>query len=126
MTYFQAYLLTRLDALGGFFTLMAVMGGVASLLICIGFAEAYNASEYFENYVKKWWKFSIPIFFTGVLGVTVTPTTQQAAFIYIAPAMVNNKGVQESIKKIPELSNLGLQYLAETLKEEVENKKNKK
>ena len=42
------------------------------------------------------------------------------AFIYIAPAIVNNKDIQETFKQMPELTNLGLEYLKETLKEKID------
>ena len=42
------------------------------------------------------------------------------AFIYIAPAIVNNKDVQKTIQKIPEFSGLGLEYINELLKTKID------
>ena len=63
--------------------------------------------------------FIIPVVCLSCLLKTLIPTTKEMAFIYIAPAIVNNKDVQKTIQKIPELSGLGLEYLTETLKGEI-------
>lgn len=53
-----------------------------------------------------------------ILG-TLLPTTKQAAFIYIAPQIIENGAVKDTIKNIPELTKLGTDYLKELLQEKV-------
>lgn len=111
MTYFEAYLLTRLDVINCFFEIVLALGSFFGFFLLMG---------YYLNFGKK--KSPAIFYVLFVLffaaGKILIPTTKQAAFIYIAPAIVNNKDIQDSLKKIPELTNLGLQYLGETLKEQ--------
>ena len=110
MTYFQAYLLTRLDAFGNLFRAGILIG----ILVCfISLCISMEKCKWEKNLTLK----GMLIFALFALLKTLTPTTKEAAFIYIAPAIVNNQDVQKTIKKIPELSGLGLEYLGEVLKE---------
>lgn len=128
MTYFEAYILTRLDPLKSLFS--GASAGLMSLLIifCFVFAYfwAYNTIEglgerdaIVKNLKKIILFFIVPIYLVVSLIKDLIPTTKEMAFIYIAPAIVNNKDVQKTIQKIPELSGLGLEYLTETLKGEI-------
>lgn len=133
MTYFEAYILTRLDPLKSLFS--GASAGLMSLLIifCIVFAALWlsnilaDLGEEGDAIVKNLKKillfFIVPIFCVVSLIKNLIPTTQEMAFIYIAPAIVNNKDVQKTIQKIPELSGLGLEYLTETLKGEIKEVK---
>lgn len=129
MTYFEAYILTRLDPLKSLFS--GASAGLMSLLIifCFTFAICWlintvdnlgERGDAIEKSLKKIILFLIvPIFCVVSLIKDLIPTTKEMAFIYIAPAIVNNKDVQKTIQKIPELSGLGLEYLTETLKGEI-------
>ena len=133
MTYLEAYILTRLDPLKSLFSGASV--GLMSLLIifCIVFAAFWftnileGLGEEGDAIVKNLKKillfFIVPIFCIVCLIKNLIPTTKEMAFIYIAPAIVNNKDVQKTIQKIPELSGLGLEYLTETLKGEIKEVK---
>ena len=130
MTYFEAYILTRLDPLKSLFS--SASAGLLSLLIIFGiiyliswFIVAIEQLQNTEaNKINKIIKktilfFIVPVVCLSYLVKTLIPTTKEMAFIYIAPAIVNNKDVQKTIQKIPELSGLGLEYLTETLKGEI-------
>ena len=130
MTYLEAYILTRLDPFKNLFS--SASGWLMSLLIIFGIIYAISwiviAIEQLQNtevnkinkIIKKTILFFIiPVVCLSCLLKTLIPTTKEMAFIYIAPAIVNNKDVQKTIQKIPELSGLGLEYLTETLKGEI-------
>lgn len=51
--------------------------------------------------------------------LALVPSTRQAAFIWIAPQIVENGAVKDTVKNIPELTKLGTEYLKELLKEKV-------
>ena len=117
MTYFEAYLLTRLDAIGEAGMVMMFL----SLFLGFGCFMHSQATRFHINKYKILIYFvALPIFIIGGLVKVLTPTTKQMAFIYIAPAIVNNKDIQETFKQMPELTNLGLEYLKETLKEKID------
>ncbi len=133
MTYFDAYILTRLDPFKSLFSGLSIYLGVLLLIFCIVYAISWFVIviEQLQNtevnkinkIIKKTILFLIILVAClSCLLKTLIPTTKEMAFIYIAPAIVNNKDVQKTIQKIPELSGLGLEYLTETLKGE--NKKN--
>ena len=137
MTYLEAYILTRLDPFKSLFSSLSIYLGVLLLIFCIVYAISWLViaiesegetitQEFFEsvNRINKIIKktilfFIVPIFCVVSLVKNLIPTTKEMAFIYIAPAIVNNKDVQKTIQKIPELSGLGLEYLTETLKGEI-------
>lgn len=129
MTYFEAYLLTRLDSFGHFFCILfgisIIFFGISGIIWAVGEGEWEDSKK--KEARKRW----LPVvkyllIVTAVSGFifSLIPTTKEAAFIYLAPAIVNNKDIQKTIKKIPELSGLGLEYLGEILKSEIyESKK---
>lgn len=51
----------------------------------------------------------------------LAPSTRQAAFIWIAPQIVENGAVKDTVKSIHELTKLGTEYLKELLKEKVDD-----
>lgn len=128
MTYFEAYLLTRLDPLKSLFSSFSTILFFALLFMFfawgMGSFMAVEYGEKFEASVKKlkklFWFFIVPTYCICCLIETLIPTTKETAFIYIAPAIVNNKDVQKTIQKIPELSGLGLEYINELLKTKIE------
>lgn len=123
MTHFQAYLLTRLDGLNHYATVFTVLAFIISFLSSLAFVLSHDSfiCKDIEN-TKRFGKIAIISLCIGLffsLIKLLTPTTKEAAFIYIAPAIVNNQNVQETFKKLPELSSLGLEYLGGILKEEI-------
>lgn len=128
MTYFEAYLLTRLDGLGFLLFilgLLAVVMTIAKLIIFANYQdhcpddEKQKCNHKSGRAIRRCFFIIVALVLIGGL----TPTTKQAAFIYIAPAIVNNQDIQKTIKKLPELSGLGLEYLGEILKEEIKETK---
>ena len=62
------------------------------------------------------------MFISGIVLLVFSqllPTTKQAAFIWIAPQIIENGAVKDTVKNIPELTKLGTDYLKELLKEKV-------
>ena len=123
---FWYYLLVKLDdfmcascivmCLTGFIT------ALLSLLTVIESCDRYNSYEKEISVKTKILKFSIPVFFISVLFAMLMPNTKQAAFIWIAPQIVENGAVKDTVKNIPELTKLGTEYLKELLKEKVNDK----
>lgn len=131
MTYFQAYLLTRLDNFNHFFgslSFLIFLLIVAALMVIIFSAINLNgihseeSKPFWVNLQKKAFGyikiFVVTIFFFQT-AKALLPTTKEVAFIYIAPAIVNNQDIRKTLKKIPELSGLGLEYLGDILKNEI-------
>lgn len=52
--------------------------------------------------------------------LTLIPSTKQLAFILVAPQIVENGTVKDTVKNIPELTQLGTEYLKELLKTKTE------
>lgn len=122
MTYFEAYLFTRLDSLDSFFMVIGGLTFIGSLGILFGFAETDNINQY-KQFVKRIWKITVPICFMSLLLTALIPSTKEAAFIYIAPKILNNVDLQDSIKEMPKLTNLGLEYLNDILEKKVKELK---
>lgn len=130
MTYFEAYILTRLDPLKSLFSSLSELLFFVFLFmvfVCVmGSAISYSGdfgedfSQSVKKFKKKFWFFILPVFCISCLIKNLIPTSKEMAFIYIAPAIVNNKDVQKTIQKIPELSGLGLEYINELLKTKIE------
>jgi len=111
----MAYFIIKLTSLVGLFK---VVGCIC--LAGIGLLTLFHAlfhEDFIEELEREKVKKYIKRFFYGMLIFlslsTILPTTKQAAAIYILPNIVNNEDLQETIKQIPELSNLGLQHLKE-------------
>lgn len=131
MTYFEAYILTRLDPLKNLFLSLSSTGvGVLIIFFTIIFTfflsleSLRDLEEEQKTTIRKIKKIFffliIPIYCLSFIIATLIPTSKEMAFIYIAPAIVNNKDVQKTIQKIPELSGLGLEYINELLKTKIE------
>lgn len=130
MTHFEAYLLTRLDVLNGIGISLLILSAIMAVISLASYTDA-NASWSSEKTKRK----SMPLFIKrakwfgtfallGVMLVTLIPTTKEMAFIYIAPAIVNNQDMQDTVKKLPSISKLGLEYVEEILKSEIKEKVN--
>ena len=127
MDYFMMYLLTQLDAFRSamctFSTLSLV---VAILILFLSVFVSYDdfRTSYYE-YIKTYRLKLFAILFCVFYSVgTLIPSTKQAAFIYIAPQIIANGDVKDSIKAIPELAKLGTEYLKTMLKDKIEESKN--
>jgi len=121
---FWYYLLVKLDdfnmAAGIVMCLSGFLTALLSLLTVIESCDRYSSYEKEIAVKTKILKFSIPVFFISVLFATLMPTTKQAAFIWMAPQIVENGAVKDTVKNIPELTKLGTEYLKGLLKEKVD------
>ena len=134
MTHFQAYLLTRLDPFQDLFisiitiTILLIIANIIVQIVClVGTTDSYGDCEKeWKDRSKKsfsYFKLTMPFLLTMLALKSLIPSTKEAAFIYIAPAIVNNQDIQKTIKKVPELSGLGLEYLGEILKQQIDETK---
>lgn len=120
---FWYYLLVKLDDFICASAIVMCLSGFLSALLSL--LTVIESCDRYVNYDKeiavktKVLKFAIPVFFISVLFSTLIPTTKQAAFIWIAPQIVENGAVKDTVKNIPELTKLGTEYLKELLKEKV-------
>ena len=130
MDYFMIYLLTQLDSfkkyLLTFGTISAVVTGVILFVCVIIASDSYNnAKEVFLEYIKMCrFKLLVVLFCVFYSVAMLLPSTKQAAFIYIAPQIIANGDVKDSIKAIPELAKLGTEYLKTMLKDKIEESNN--
>ena len=128
MTYLGMYLLTKLDNFMCFFDKMAGLLSITFILLSI-FTVLYSAfiaeddlhRTYIEIFKEVYKVTRLHIFFISMLVLslitTLIPTTKQAAFIWVAPQIIENGAVKDTVKNIPELTKLGTEYLKELLKE---------
>ena len=125
MSYLGMYILTKLDSWQCFAKGAGWMLLVAAGIMLLGCAIA--CSEHYGEFVEDTKKLLEAIhvktlFISGVVLLVFSqliPTTKQAAFIYIAPQIIENGAVKDTVKNIPELTKLGTDYLKELLKEKV-------
>lgn len=120
---FWYYLLVKLDDfICSSAVIMVVSGLILGIVGLITAIETADGSSYYEKdlkVMKKIIKFVAPMFVIFLMLVTLVPSTKQAAFIWIAPQIVENGAVKDTVKNIPELTQLGTEYLKELLKEKV-------
>ena len=125
MSYLGMYILTKLDSWQCFSKGAGSMLLVAAGIMSLGCAMA--CSDNYGTFVEDTKKLLKAIHVKTVLISSVVllvlsqllPTTKQAAFIYIAPQIIENGAVKDTVKNIPELTKLGTDYLKELLKEKV-------
>ena len=125
MTYLGMYILTKLDSWHSFSWGIGMTILIAAVLITIacGLEADTHYGEKFEHWKKYIRALRVKVLFTTGIALLVfaqlIPTTKQAAFIYIAPQIIENGAVKDTVKNIPELTKLGTDYLKELLKEKI-------
>ena len=125
MNYLGMYILTKLDSwhsfTGGYGTVTLVAAGIMLIGSIIGCYDCYG--DFTESLKKLIKTLHInTMFISGIVLLVFSqllPTTKQAAFIWIAPQIIENGAVKDTVKNIPELTKLGTDYLKELLKEKV-------
>lgn len=114
------YLFAMLDdfsrALDGFFIFFLFLGLGLSFL-----HSAFASAEKDLPVVRVHKSLYVAMFI--LLLNTLLPNTKQAAFIFIAPKIIENKDVQATVSNIPELTQLGTEFLKQKLKGALENGK---
>ena len=127
MEYFMMYLLTQLDSFRRTMWVFSTLSCIIAIMILFlsifisydDFRTSYY--EYLKTYRLKLFAILFCVFYS--VG-TLIPTTKQAAFSYIAPQIIANGDVKDSIKAIPELAKLGTEYLKTILKDNIKESKN--
>ena len=125
MNYLGMYILTKLDSWHSFtgkygiiMLIIAVIMLIVSIIIC---ADCYG--DFTESLKKLIKSLHIKtVFISGIVLLAFSqllPTTKQAAFIWIAPQIIENGAVKDTVKNIPELTKLGTDYLKELLKDKI-------
>ena len=125
MNYLGMYILTKLDSWHSFTRFYGTVTIIAAGIILIG--AIICCSDYYGDFTESLKKLikSLHIktvFISGVVLLVFSqllPTTKQAAFIWIAPQIIENGAVKDTVKNIPELTKLGTDYLKELLKEKI-------
>ena len=117
---FGFYLLTILDNI----SIMACVAGILLTLLTVGctvgyFSDASYRDEEDKKKTLEFYKVRLVWTITVIIWLVAVfvPTTKQAAFIWLAPQIVENGAVKDTVKNIPELAKLGTEYLKELLKE---------
>lgn len=124
MTYLGMYILTKLDSWQNVSWRIGIVFLIASVLITAGCGIAASDARYGERF-EHWKKYirilRVNVLFNASIALMVfaqlIPTTKQAAFIWVAPQIIENGAVKDTVKNIPELTKLGTEYLKELLKE---------
>lgn len=125
MNYLGMYILTKLDSWQCFTSGIGWALLIASGIMLLGCAMVCGdlGGSFVENTKKLLETIHVKtVFVSGIVLLALSqllPTTKQAAFIYIAPQIIENGAVKDTVKNIPELTKLGTDYLKELLKEKV-------
>ncbi len=128
---FEAYLFTRLDVLlkvaeftmvGSFITLF-VLGFF--ILMLSPSSEVFDDEKEARESMKGLVKPCLWVLIVSTILCCLVPNTKQAAFIWIAPQIVENGAVKETAANIPELAKLGTDYLKEVLKQKIDEQGSK-
>ena len=128
MTYLGMYLLTKLDnfrcffdKMSGFMLIVFILLGIFTVIYSAFRAEDDYHRTYIEVFKEVYNVTRLHIVFITMIVLTfiatLIPTTKQAAFIWVAPQIIENGAVKDTVKNIPELTKLGTEYLKELLKE---------
>lgn len=105
------YLLAILNNINIIVGLTLGISFIFSLMLILGyFIDAMD--ERLKNSIK----ISLIIFIISSFLFMFIPSQKQAAFIIIAPAIVENEDLQDTLKNIPEIAKLGTEYIKEMLK----------
>lgn len=111
------YWLAILDNVKNCTSMLCMISVISTTILTVAYIIGCSDDENLAKVVKKPCKVSwITLIISSIL-VTFVPSQKQAAFIIVAPAIVENKDVQGTLKNIPELTKLGTDYLVEMLKD---------
>lgn len=112
MAYFLIYTITLFDTLSFTFGLTSVV-----LFIIYGHIMlkdfGYLTDEQKQEQKKLSWMWKVAL--TCLLLSTFIPSSRQAAFIYMAPKILEDDNFRETFKNFPEIVRLGTEYLKQTL-----------
>lgn len=124
MTYFLMYLLTIVDNIPIVLTPIVVLLGFGILVGTIGMIifSVDGCIEIVEA-ILPWYKRGLYAFILLTSLILFIPSSKGIAFIYVAPQIIENGAVKDTVKNIPELTKLGTEYLKEILADKIQETK---
>lgn len=124
MTYFLMYLLTIVDkipvVLGPIAVLLGIGVGAGAIVMM---ASSIDGEEELIKGILPWYKRGLCAFILLTSLLILMPSSKGIAFIYIAPQIIENGAVKDTVKNIPELTKLGTEYLKEILTDKIQETK---
>lgn len=124
MTYFLMYLLTIVDNIPVVLVPIVVLLGIGVLAgTVIMMATSVDGDEEIAQSMLPWYKRGLCAFILLTSLVIFIPSSKGIAFIYIAPQIIENGAVKDTVKNIPELTKLGTEYLKEILADKIQETK---
>lgn len=130
MTTFLMYLIAKLDDISDSISIILFISAVALTFVTIAFfinlddMDSHYRSKDAKRFVKiinRLRKTLLKVVILSLIAATFLPTTKQAAFIWIAPQIIENGAVKDTVANIPELTKLGTEYLKQMLKDEIDD-----
>lgn len=112
ITPFELYMILKLDAIQG---ILITLGIVSAIIFTAFTISAFAADD--APIIAKIVLPILTLFFAAVCIVGVmTPSTKQAAMIYVAPRIINSDLIQQDIpKETAEIYGLAKQWLREQI-----------
>lgn len=124
MTYFLMYLLTIVDNIPVVLVPIVVLLGIGVLAgTVIMMTSSVDGDEEMAQGILPWYKRGLFAFILLTSLVIFIPSSKGIAFIYIAPQIIENGAVKDTVKNIPELTKLGTEYLKEILADKISENK---
>ena len=124
MTYFLMYLMTIVDKIPvvlGPITVLLGLGVMAGAVVTM--ISSVDGEEELVKAILPWYKRMVGIFIMLLSLLMFIPSSKGIAFIYIAPQIIENGAVKDTVKNIPELTKLGTEYLKEILADKIQETK---
>lgn len=124
MTYFLMYLLTIVDNIPIALTPIAVMLGIGLIIsTAVMAASTVDGDKEIVEMLSPWYKRGVGAFLVTMSLIIFVPSSKGIAFIYVAPQIIENGAVKDTVKNIPELTKLGTDYLKEILADKIQETK---
>jgi hypothetical protein len=121
MLYLGMYLLTIVDRLCFVVGPLTFLLGIGVIIGTVGMiGSSIDGDDEFTNIIQPWYRRILCSFLLCLSLLIFIPSSKAIAFIYIAPQLIENGAVKDTVKNIPELTKLGTEYLKELLKDKVE------
>lgn len=108
ITSLSLYLITRLDGIKILLTVASAMSVAASLVLLVGIADVMGSDLQLRNLKPVIWGGIVSVIL--VVAIVLTPTTKEAAAIYLVPKVANSQEVKQTCG---ELYNLAVDWLHE-------------
>lgn len=122
--YFLMYILTTINNIKGASIILSAISFFIALFSAVNYS-CENSRKYstpdliLVNSLQKIFRRSFITFIVFTSLATLLPTSKQLAFIVIAPQIIENGAVKDTVKNIPEITKLGTEYLKQLLEDKV-------